>query len=62
MNTRQITTYRIGASWDKQVGGEVHIRDLTPMSVSMPIIWFMISLLRWRGQRNPLQRLRVRTM
>jgi len=37
MNTQQITTYRVGASWDKQVGGEVHIRDLTPMSVSMPV-------------------------
>lgn len=36
MIDQQPSIYRISASWDKGIGGEVHIRDLPPISVSMP--------------------------
>ena len=33
----QNSTYRVGVSWDKQTGCEVHIRDFPPISIDMPV-------------------------
>ena len=37
MNMNQINIYRTSVYWDKRSGGEIHIRDTSPISVSMPV-------------------------
>ena len=37
MNKQQHSTYRSVVTWDKLAGGEIHIRDISPIGVSMPV-------------------------
>ncbi|MFC1925539.1 OsmC family protein [Chloroflexota bacterium] len=37
MSEQQGSIYRSSVSWDKRIGGELHVRDLQPISVSMPV-------------------------
>lgn len=38
MNLQQKSIYNVNVTWDKQLGGYAHIRDLPPMNVSMPVV------------------------
>jgi uncharacterized OsmC-like protein len=37
MSEQQRSIYRSSVSWDKRIGGEIHVRDLPPIGVSMPV-------------------------